>query len=199
MMLHDRHKILNEQLTQILRDLLAVGDWEASLFLRTAYKKLEYLYKQAATLLELDSNDLQFQEEQNHLKARQGYIKVFISIYQSDPHNLVKWENTLKNIREYSINRPIYRFEEYVQAMIRSKGSFNEGYVVIFIQPTDIIPPYIGKVIQDRWGHELLTIRDNSLLSGNISEFVHESRRYEFRDGKLILRAEQIEKADRVS
>jgi intracellular multiplication protein IcmQ len=184
----DELKRINKILKSLLQELLQTGNWEASLFLRTTYKKLAALYEKA------DSLSKQLESDQKLLnkdawKEEQGYIKVYVSLYQSDPYNLQKWQNTLKNIREYSVNRPIYLAEEHVQEMIRSKqASPNEGYVIIYIKKNDIIPAYAGKMVEDKWGHELLTLRDNSLSPNNIIEFVHQGRRYSFQEGELLLK-----------
>lgn len=189
---NDEYKRINAQIVEILHNLLETGNWEASLFLRTAHKRLQAFYDQALALEKQFEKEVSESHDQVHkMKMQQGYVKVYVSIYQSDPYNLIKWENTLKSIKEYSINRPIYRSEEYIEEMIRSKhGSPNEAYVVIYIPGTDIIPAYAGKLIADRWGHELLTLRDNSLRPENIAEFVHQGRRYIFSEGKLLLKSE---------
>lgn len=183
---------LNEELVEILRNLLKTGDWEASLFLRTAHKKLQGLYDQAVQLeRQFEAKTVKSQEEEHKLKLKQGYSLIYVSLYQTDAYNLIKWENTLKNISEYSINRPIYRFEENIQAIIRSKqDSPNEAYVSIYIKSTDVIPPYAGKLIEDKLGHELLTVRENSLQPKSISEFVHQGKRYLFKNGKLLLKSD---------
>lgn len=185
----DDYQKINQELITIIDDLLNSGDWEASLFLRTAQKKLQALLEKAKSIdKQLHTNTSLSHEDEHKLRLNEGYVKIFISIYQSDPYNIIKWESTLKSIREYSINRPIYRNEEHIQEMIRSKqGSANEGYVVLYIQSNDIIPPYTGKIAKDRWGHELLTVKDNSLQPENIVEFVHQARRYTFSNGKLSL------------
>jgi Dot/Icm secretion system protein IcmQ len=186
----DSYKQINQEFMTILRELLATGDWEATLFLRTTSKKLQELYNQAEALSHY-YDSLSPSKDYHKIRTEQGYTKVYVSLYQSDPYNLIKWQNTLKNIREYSINRPIYRQEEYVREMIRSKHeSPNEGYVIIYIKNSDIIPPYAGKLVEDRWGHELLTLRDNSLSSENIIEFVHHGHRYYYHGGKVSLKPE---------
>lgn len=179
----DQYKLINQKLVKILHDLLATGNWEASLFLRTAHKKLQHLQDTAIALSKkLDASG----EDTNPQRQIASMICIYVSLYQADPYNLKKWENTLRTIREHSINRPLYRDEEHVQAMLRVKASPNEGYVAIYIQPTDIIPPYAGKLIEDRLGHELLTLRDNSLTPDNIIEFVHLGKRYHFTNGNLV-------------
>jgi Dot/Icm secretion system protein IcmQ len=188
----DQLKKINEQLINILRELLATGNWEASLFLRTAHKKLQDLCDEAvATANQLHAVDQPKSLISHQTRVDQGYFLVYVSIYQSDPYNLRKWENTLKNIKEYSIARPIYRSEEHIQEAIRSKkGAVNEGYVSVYIKKNDIIPPYPGKLLEDRFGHELLTIRDNALKMENIVEFVHHGKRFELIEGKLSLKSE---------
>lgn len=189
---HDEYKEINDKVIKILRELLDTGDWNASLFLRTAYSKLQTFHQQALNLQsQFESKPITTTEEQHKSKLKQGFVPVYVSLYQTDPYNIIKWENTLKGISEYSINRPIYRTEDHIEEMIRAKqASPNEGYVVIYIKQTDIIPAHTGKLIEDRWGHELLTLRDHSLQPENIAEFAHQGRRYSFQNGKLLLKTE---------
>lgn len=187
----DQLKEIIDQLSQILREILHGANWDASLLLRTASKRLQELYEEAERLsIKLGKTSAPDAATLHQDKINQGYILVYVSIYQAEPHSLAKWENTLKTIREYSITRPIYRVEEYVAEAIRSKiGSVKEAYVSVYIKPDDIIAPYAGKKVEDRWGHELLTLRDNCLLTSNIVEFVHQGKRYTYRDGKLVLKS----------
>lgn len=184
-------KQISEKLAALLRDLIETGNWEASLFLRTAYKRFKELHDEAVKLSKkFDRVSGPSADKLHRDKLKQGYILVYVSIYQSDPLNMIKWENTLKTIREYSITRPIYSSKAHVEEAIRSKqGSFNEGYVSVYIKKEDVIPPYAGKKVEDRWGHELLTLRDGSLLPINILEFVHNDRKYEFLNRKLVLKS----------
>lgn len=177
---------LNQQVIEILTDLLQTGNWDASLFFRTAHKKLQDLLDEANTL----AQEIQATALLETSDEKLGHLKVYVSIYQSDPHNLVKWQNTLRSIKEYSITRPVYRDESHIQEMIRAKqASPNEAYVTIYIKEGDLIPPYAGKKIQDKFGHELLTVRDGSLLPENIVEFVHLGKKYAFKEGKLVLKS----------
>jgi intracellular multiplication protein IcmQ len=185
-MARDKYIEIGRQFVATLEDLLKVGDWEASLFLRVAQKKLQELRDEAIAISE-DLAEAAKEKDEHAGKERQGYIKVYISIYQSDSHNLVKWQNTLKGISEYSVSRPIYRNEEHIQEMIRSKRSPNEAYATVYIKESDIISPYTGKIIEDRWGHELLTIRGGTLLPANIVEFIHNDKKYTFKNGKLLV------------
>lgn len=187
----DQYKDISKALAQLISDLLATGNWDASLFLRTAAQKLQKIQSDAEALAKRFEKKIVPEGELVHQnKLKQGYIIVYISVYQSDPYNLSKWETTLKSIREYSITRPIYRSQDHVAEAIRSKQGTNEGFVSIYIKENDIIPPYAGKTIQDRWGHELLTIREGCLLPENIIEFVHVGRRYSFKNGKLLLKSD---------
>jgi Dot/Icm secretion system protein IcmQ len=185
-------KEINDQLLEILRHLMAIGNWNASLFLRTANKKLQDIYDEALILSEqFKVSDKPDQALVHRGRIEEGYVLVYVSIYQADSYNMAKWETTLKNIQDYSIARPIYSSEEHIQEAIRAKsGSANEGYVIIYIKKSDIIPPYPGKLIEDRWGHELLTIRDQSLRVSNIVEFVHRGKHYELADEKLLLKSD---------
>lgn len=177
------------QLIKILKNLLTEGDWEASLLLKSAHKKIDTLYERAESLLNEFSQGPIAQTEEDIRKEKQGYIRVFVSLYQSDYNNLNKWQMTLNSIAEYSVSRPIYRNEEDVQEIIRSKQTFNEAYAAVFIKESDIIPPYAGKNAVDKFGHELLTVRQGAIITENISEFVHLGRHYLFRNGRLLLKS----------
>lgn len=187
----EQYKEITDKVAELLKDLLATGNWEASLFLRTAYKKIYELYEEALFLsAQLGKSTAPEFEKIHQEKLNQGLVLVYISLYQSDPLNLTKWENTLKSIREYTITRPVYAQQDHVEEAIRSKqGAINEGFVTVYIKKEDIIPAYVGKKVEDRWGHELLTIRDGSLLPSNILEFVHQGKKYEFKNGKLSLKS----------
>jgi intracellular multiplication protein IcmQ len=189
---NEKEKIIkfSKQLITELDSLLNTGDWEKSLFLRAMAKRINNIREDTQDLVEElndgDSNSII--ENSNFDKTKEGYVKVYISLYQADGNNLQIWQIMLKSLAKYSINRPIYAKEEDVKAMIRSKADpIRHSYVVIMVTPDSIIKPESQQT--DNLGHELLALKENSIETENIVSFVHANKKnYIFHDNKLILK-----------
>lgn len=122
----------------------------------------------------------------NQLALRSGQQEVYVSLYSSDGTNLQSWERIIANLPRQMISRPIYSDEEQVRALIKSKeNKVNEGYVAIYINKTDIIPLSQDKTLYDRLGSPLLTLKDRSLNTENITRFIHTSGQYTYYKGRL--------------
>lgn len=182
---------LSNEIVKELEKLLSTGDWEKSLFLRTMAKRIGNIRDDAQELVE----DLMEEEDENSpandknsYAARGGYTKVYISLYQADGGNLQVWQNMLKSLAKYSINRPIYANEEHVKAMIRSKSdAIRHAYVIIAIKADSIIKSEFQQT--DNLGHPLLTLKEHSIETDNIISFVHANKKvYVFHENKLILK-----------
>ncbi|MGB6976825.1 MAG: Dot/Icm secretion system protein IcmQ, partial [Gammaproteobacteria bacterium] len=121
-------------------------------------------------------------------------VIAYVSIFQMEGNNLHKWINTLKMLDHYSQSRPVYRTEEQVRAIIRTKSEqLREAYVVIEIKENDIIPLSAGRTAVDRLGNELLTLKRGAIQPENIIEFVHSEHRYDFVEGQLVLQQKEQE------
>lgn len=181
-----------QELVKALDKVLGVGDWQESLFLRGVEKKVRDLRTEAAELvnqLSVKANVKTPGAAKLADSAVQSLMEtVYISIYQHDPNDIRKWEKTLKVITEYSVTRPIYNQEDYVQEMIRARPDPNkEAYIAVDVKTADIIKGLAGKAAADKVGHELLAIRDGGVLPRNIKKFVHAGKIYQFADGVLKL------------
>lgn len=178
---------INRQLIHLLDDLLQAGNWEESLLLRTVNKQIHQLREKAEKLLQEATSIEHDQHYQAQEKA--GFVKVFISLYQTDGNNLEKWHLTLKALSEYSISRPVYFSEEHVNMLIRSKADiYREAYVVVLVKPVDIIHLAADKTAKDRFGNELVTLKVSAIKLENIVEFVHGRNRYEYESEGLVLK-----------
>ncbi len=178
---------LAQELLKALDDFLSAGDWDATLFLKANKKKLEALRGQVESLLNEVSakkaGDTQIKRE-----PPPGYKRVYVSLFQAEANNMLKWQSTIKGLEKYSVSRPVYWEEAHVQAWIRNKADpAREGYVIAFVKETDIVKPYQGKVVADRFGHELVTLRERAIELANIVEFVHNEKRYRYSQGELVL------------
>lgn len=184
----EQHVEFNRELLAILDELLAAGDWESSLFLKVASKRVKALRDEAEALLIQATTEQENKTNKDTL--REGHVKVFISLYQSDGDDMRKWQNTLKGLALNNVGRPVYQNREDVQASMRARGNpACEGYAIVQIKNTDLIQMPDGRMPKDRYGNALLTVREKAVALDNIQEFVHAGKQvYDFHEGKLVFK-----------
>lgn len=168
--------------------VLAIGNWEDSLFLRNTVKPLKQIREQAHSILEQVTG----KAEPPHCelpKFSDDKTLLYISLFQNDGLNLHRWELQLRSIESYLIGRPVYAKEEDVQKEIRMKiTQTSEAYVIVGVDKAAIQKePYQSPRI-DRNGNPLVALAVGAVTSEKILEFVHQGKRYRFIDGKLIAR-----------
>ena len=183
---------LSDKLVKTLDTLLQTGNWQSSLFLKNAGKRLGNL-KQEAEDLKL-SNTPQQTQTTNELNVSKDQTKVYISLYQIDGDNLQIWLHTIKALSSYNISRPTYADEKNVKELIASKAdSKRHGYVIAIVNENEIInidPPLV-----DSFGHEMLILKEGSITPKNLMEFIHSNKRkYAIKDSELSF----IEEVDRM-
>lgn len=176
----NKDEALARELIKSLDDLLAAGDWDATLFLKANKKRLEELRSRAQAVLD----QMVVSESSSKQTVREvplGYKMVYISLFQSESNNLIKWQSAIRGLERYSVSRPVYAEEEHVRTLIRNKADpTREAYVVAFVKETDIVKPYLGKKVQDRFGHELVTLREQAIDLRNLIEFIHDGKHYHY-------------------
>lgn len=169
-------------------NMLAAGDWDSSLFLRNTIKPLRELREQA---LHAQSELLRGQglEEIGERSLEENEIKVYVSLYQAEGHDMQKWEGQIRSIHAYMAGRPIYKSEEEVKTVIRQKLlQISEAYAVAVIDKSKILANEFSMKKVDRQGFELMTIELGALSFANVIEFVHLGRRYSFYNQRLVLK-----------
>lgn len=187
-MILDHHEVKNRLLTSIDK-AIQEGRWDSGLFYKNVLKRLlkmrEYVIDQLPdeneTAVDVSSQDIMLQH-------KEGYELVYVAIYQAEGNKLDRWLSVIRTLNERCMSRPVYPDEAQVQETMRSKRSRNHAYVVVWIKKTDIISSPNGNIFKDQLGHELVTLKDNSLKLNNIIEFVHDGRRYLFKEDRLLLR-----------
>ncbi len=118
---------------------------------------------------------------------RAGQLKIYLSLYNVDGLNLEKWVAIINGVTNAIVTRPIYRAEDDVQALIRSKqDNDKEGYIIVYINNGDLLAPQEGSTSVDSFGNELILIKDSCIKFENIIEFVHLSEHYVLKFNKLI-------------
>jgi len=184
-----------DEILKILDDLVALGGWESSAFLRVIGKKLQTIRDN------FSSRTLNYNPQKskitsnlaNRVAIRSGQQEVFIALYSSDGGNLQSWERIVINLPKQMISRPIYASEEDVTQAIRAKeNKINEAYVSIYVSQTDVLP--MGdKTPADKLGKPLLTLKDKSISLTNINRFMHISGVYGYAHGRLVKESHQEE------
>ena len=177
----------NLEILKALNEAIEKGPWEHNLFFRGIGKKLRDARDRFQRELGLD--ELLKAEESGAADAAEidhNYTEVYISLYQSEGANMQKWASVIGSLVGHSISRPVYRKEDDIQAAIRAKDyKLNDGYVAVRIKNNLILKPYGDKPRLDRFGRELLILREDAVLLENIIYFEHVSGRYTFSKGIL--------------
>ena len=180
---------LSKQLSDILEELLSVGDWSSSLFLRVVSHKLQAIRKQIDEVITGGDAVSGEENEKKDLSSEQS--KVFVLLYQNEGENLEGWFNTIKTLTEYSVTRPAYKEEAHVQEVIRSKDSDvgRNGYVIVDVKNEDLSLEEEQQL--DQFDHPLVALKEGTIKLENVVEFVHANKkRYVVKDNKLELLGE---------
>lgn len=181
----DKAGLLNAVIAAV-DHVLEGGDWNSSLFLRNTIKPLMSI--KAEALAELDHLHMKANEKSVTIRAADDdEINVYISLFQSDGHNINKWAMQLRSLDRYVVGRPIYQNEADVEKRIRLRNAAaNEAYVVVVVKKTDVQSDQFAAPLKDQFDHPLLLLKEVALKNGRINAFVHQGIRYHFVDGQLI-------------
>ncbi|MFT3742027.1 MAG: Dot/Icm secretion system protein IcmQ [Gammaproteobacteria bacterium] len=189
----DHHEV-RKLLTDAIDTALVQGNWESSLLFKNMHKRLlamrafvvEQLTEAAPaeeTLLEKVDDDAFWLEN--------GYQPVYLALYQTDGHKLNNWNGALASLKNYCVSRPAYIQEEHVSELVRSKRSRNEAYIKVWVKSEDVVTT---TAMIDRFGHEVITIKENSARAENIIKFYHDNEEYRFKENQLILQEKSQQK-----
>ncbi|MCK4608483.1 MAG: Dot/Icm secretion system protein IcmQ [Gammaproteobacteria bacterium] len=176
------------KLVALLDDLLSKEDWESSLLLKAAKKRIEALLEEAKQVAtELNGTLIATTHEPTKFELKENQVKVYISLYQTEGASIKSWQNMLRSLGRYSMTRPVYEDEAHVREVVRSKpDALRHAYAVVAVEKTAIIDRERTPV--DKFGHHLLTLKENTVKLSNIIEFVHaNSKRYVFQQDRLVL------------
>lgn len=177
------------ELIRIFDKMIAEGNWEGGLFFQVAGNKLKDFRDQLKKKINIDTGNSEPTpaEMANYIKQRSGLIEVYIALYSAEGNNLRKWEVVLSNLTRQLVNRPIYKREKDIQDIIKTKENpINDAYAIAYVSETDIIKfSAHDKPVLDRFGHELVSLKEGALKVENITKFVHLAGEYSYNKGNL--------------
>lgn len=177
---------LTDAIIQAVDNVLNENSWDDSLFLRNTLKPLKEIREEAIRL----KQEATMTVEEHKMSLRgltEDEMFAYISIFQSDGQNLRKWELQLNSIRSHLLGRPVYENEDDVQKVMRQKViQTSEAYIVVAIKKEDVQNFAYQASRVDRLGNPLLTLKESAVKPENIFEFIHQGKRFFFKNGKLI-------------
>ncbi len=176
------------ELIRALDQMIADGNWEGGLFFQAAGKKLRALSTELKTELQLtEEAQPSAVEVIDYVKQKSGLVEIYISVYCIEGRNIKKWENVLANLPRQVVSRPVYKREKDIKDTINTKENpVNDAYVVTYVTDMDILKPsFRDKALVDRFGHELLRLKENAVKPENITKLVHVTGEYAYRKNML--------------
>jgi len=176
----------NAAIIEAIDHVLEAGDWGDSLFLRNTVKPLKKI-RDEALKLQQEVGEASGEKKITLRDLNDDEMLIYISIFQSEGHNIRKWELQLSSLQSHLLGRPVYENEADAQKVIRQKlVQISEAYVVVAIKKSDIQDfAYQAKRV-DRHGNALLTLKENAVKPENIFKFLHQGKEYCFVNGKLV-------------
>lgn len=178
----DENDEVYQQVLKSLDEALQEGPWDKSLFLRATGKKLLELRNNFANEIGLAEVDSAKKSAQQTDEIAPGTAEVYILLYSAEGNNLKRWQNLLSNLENYSVSRPIYRNEDDIKKLIRTKASkANDAYACVRVKESQILPAEA----KDRLGNSLLNLPERAIQISNLTRFVHISGIYRLHNGVL--------------
>lgn len=165
-----------QKVIKVIDQVMASGDWNASLYLRSAVKPLQNLKEQAQQMLQT----LQKNENMVANKGPQEQeMRIYISLYQSYGYDLGKWQALLRSLPSCVQGRPVYRSEAHVQKALRLKpDAVNEAYAVVLVKKVALMNSANFRRRQDQCGSDLLQLTPGAVQVDKIERFVHGHEQY---------------------
>lgn len=180
---------VNEKLISSLERVFAFfneGGGESSLFLCNMVKPLKKSHADAVAIREAIKNKMAANDEDAEQDIPADSQVVYITLYQTEGHNIAKWEAQLRSLSSVIQTRPIYEQEEDAKKAVRARMSLNsEGYVSVIVKKSAIIKASGQKTRVDKSGRPLVVLMDATVSLEHIIEFALADQHYRFVNGKL--------------
>jgi len=182
---------------QIARELLKgldkaiqQGPWQKGTLFQNMGKRLRHLREKLIDAMDEEPTHQQTTTStsitQHHASKDPNYQAIYISLYNTDGNSLTKWEKIIAALNTSNTTRPIYQNEADLHMILRSKSNkTNDGYAIVYVLKTNILTSPADNQPQDKFEHPLLHLKPNAISPNNIAKFIHKSRHYLVKNGKL--------------
>lgn len=167
-------------------ELLANEGWEKVPFLKIMHAKLLKLKLELDDLMGLTPETPSLQDHQSPQAelSSDNLLKLYIYLYTTEGKRLEAWQRLLANLDKQYISRPIYRNEVDAQyAVFNAPVMHNAGYVAVWVDKKFLLEAENGP--RDKFGHELLMLKDRAIDLAKIEYFWTNSSQYQWKLGKL--------------
>lgn len=183
-----KHEKQSTAILQALEEAIGHGPWNESNFLRIIGKNLRTIKDELASSLAADhARSIKEGEPPPRPALQNGQQEVFVSLYTTEGNDLQSWERILTNLPKQIVSRAIYANETDVINLIKTKSQkSNEAYIAAYIEQNAIIKVPEDKIPKDKFGVNLLVLKDRALSLDNIIKFIHLSGEYSFIKGRLV-------------
>lgn len=184
---------IGKRLLAVLDRLLGGEGWGSTLFLETMKKRIQKLRDETYQILQEEISgeaQLEIQKDKFKQPVKEGNLRLYILLYQTEGGKLLNWQYALRTLLEYSVSRPTYNDVNYVRELIRTKPNIERyGYAIVDVDKNDLYAQ--EQPVKDALGHEMIVLKEGAIKRENIVGFVHANRKqYSFVDGELILQGE---------
>ena len=118
-------------------------------------------------------------------------VLVYVYIFNSQGQSAASWQKLLHQsvFYEYSVNRPIYADQSYIDSFIRSRpNKVQHGYLTVAIKKSDVLPVLAGSpVLKDVNNNPLIKIREGSLKFNRVISFKYNEGEYTVKEsGEMV-------------
>lgn len=184
-------KLTKEQVEEISSALDRVVEelpWGQSVFLSALGKKFEKIrdeFKQDVGGMLSDPQKLAI-EKKDRFALKSDQIEVYVGMYNAQGTDLSQWAKVISNLVSQCVSRPMYSTQAAVKEMMRSKTNLiNEGYVLLYVNKTDLMSIDPERIPKDKLGNELLLLKERVITQERIKKFYHHTGEYEYKQGIL--------------
>ena len=178
--------VANELLLSRLGVVLSSHDWKETLFLQVNERKIQEIVESTQSMIDAFNKTVSPSVHAGSLDAtpssavvsthKEGaeQVRIFISLFVNEGASIENWEAAVLGLQSYTFGRPVYEEKQHCEELLRSKSDLrNEGYAVIDVDADMIIRRPNNASLKDKFGNELLTLRQGAISLRNIKGFVH--------------------------
>jgi hypothetical protein len=111
----------------------------------------------------------------------------YVYLYNTQGATLQTWANMLtpKLLYEYSVNRPIYADQKFVESVIHSKSNpMQHAYFTIIIKKDAVVSHEVPQL--DANQHPVIKVKEGALKFEKLLVFCHNHLNYEFEESRFI-------------